>query len=180
MDLKRTAFDGLFEIEPRILLDERGYFFESYQKQKLADQGLDVNFVQDNQSYSVGNVIRGLHFQKAPFAQGKLVRAISGQALDVVVDLRKGQPTFGKHYSCLLDSKKGNMLYIPEGFAHGFAALEPTVFFYKCTNYYHKASESGIIWNDPELGIDWGINQPEVSDKDQKLLPFAEVISELD
>jgi dTDP-4-dehydrorhamnose 3,5-epimerase len=93
MDLKRTAFDGLFEIEPRILLDERGYFFESYQKQKLADQGLDVDFVQDNQSYSVGNVIRGLHFQKAPFAQGKLVRVISGQALDVVVDLRRDQPT---------------------------------------------------------------------------------------
>lgn len=176
MQVRQTAIEGLIELIPRIFEDERGYFFESYNKPLFTSLGLPVEFVQDNQSFSVKGVLRGLHMQNEPFAQGKLVRVISGQVLDVAVDLRPGSPTFGQHETFLLDAKLANMAYIPEGFAHGFVALEDSIFSYKCTNVYHKASESGIIWNDPDLNIDWGVSNPIVSEKDQELKPLREVL----
>lgn len=179
MEFKETPIKGLIEIFPRIFEDERGLFFESFQEKALKENGITANFVQDNQSFSTKGVLRGLHFQKAPYAQGKLVRVISGKVLDVAVDLRKNSPTFGEHYDVILDSKINNMLYVPEGFAHGFIALEDSVFFYKCTNYYSKASEGGIIWNDQTLNIDWQYEKPLVSEKDQELLSFEDFKSNL-
>ena len=169
MQVLPTAIEGLIELIPRVFEDERGHFFESYNKQLFASLGLPMEFVQDNQSFSVKGVLRGLHMQNGSFAQGKLVRVISGQVLDVAVDLRPDSPTYGQYETFLLDAKLANMAYIPEGFAHGFVALEDSVFSYKCTNVYNKASESGIIWNDPDLNIDWGITNPIVSEKDQEL-----------
>lgn len=176
MQVRQTAIEGLIELIPRIFEDERGYFFESYNKPLFTSLGLPVEFVQDNQSFSVKGVLRGLHMQNEPFAQGKLVRVISGQVLDVAVDLRPGSPTFGQYETFLLDAKLANMAYIPEGFAHGFVALEDSIFSYKCTNVYNKASESGILWNDPDLNIDWGVANPIVSEKDQELKPLREVL----
>lgn len=172
MEFKESFIKGLFEIQPRIFEDERGFFFESYNKDAFAKHGLDFDFVQDNQSFSVKGVLRGLHFQKEPFAQGKLVRVVKGKVLDVVVDLRRSSPTFGQHATFVLEAEKNNMVYVPEGFAHGFLALEEAIFMYKCTNLYNKASESGIIWNDPTLNIDWGITAPNVSEKDLILPAF--------
>lgn len=169
MQVRETAIDGLIELIPRVFEDERGYFFESYNKSLFASLGLPMDFVQDNQSFSVKGVLRGLHMQNEPFAQGKLVRVISGQVLDVAVDLRANSPTFGRYETFLLDAKLANMAYIPEGFGHGFVALEDSVFSYKCTNVYNKQAESGILWNDPDLNIDWGISDPIVSEKDQEL-----------
>ncbi len=163
------------ELIPRVFEDERGYFFESYNKPLFASLGLPMEFVQDNQSFSVKGVLRGLHFQNEPYAQGKLVRVISGQVLDVAVDLREDSPTFGQHETFLLDARLANMAYIPEGFAHGFVALEDSVFSYKCTNVYHKDAESGILWNDPDLSLNWGVDRPIVSDKDLQLKPFREL-----
>ena len=169
MEIIDTTIPDLKIIQPRIFGDARGYFFESYHKEKLAELGLHADFVQDNQSLSAKNVIRGLHFQKPPFAQGKLVRVITGRAMDVAVDIRKGSPTYGKHVCTLLSSEKNNMFWIPEGFAHGFVALEDnTIFAYKTTNYYNKASEDAIRWNDPDIGIDWNVDQPIISEKDQQ------------
>ncbi|MCG8474408.1 MAG: dTDP-4-dehydrorhamnose 3,5-epimerase [Cytophagales bacterium] len=179
MNVSTTEISGLLIFEPRVFEDERGYFFESYKKDLLRDAGLAEEFVQDNQSFSTAGVVRGLHFQREPFAQGKLVRVIQGKVLDVAVDLRKNSPTFGKHHSVVLDSIKHNMFYIPPGFAHGFATLEDSVFSYKCTNYYNKASESGILWNDPDLDIEWEIEQPLVSPKDQALPSFASFVQTL-
>lgn len=170
--MKFTTFDieGLVLIEPLLLNDDRGYFFESYHKNRFENAGLNLNFVQDNESCSAKNVLRGLHYQIAPYEQGKLVRVICGAALDVVVDIRAKSKTFGKYVKVLLDDKQKNMLWIPPGFAHGFLSLiENTVFVYKCTNFYNKASEKGIFWNDPEIGIDWGIKDPLVSPKDLEL-----------
>ena len=124
---------------------------ESFQLEKLQAKGITGPFVQDNQSYSKQGVLRGLHFQKEPYAQGKLVSVAFGKVLDIAVDIRPSSPTFGQHYSCLLDDKKHNLLYVPEGMAHGFLALEPSLFVYKCTQFYHKGSEAGIIWDDPDL-----------------------------
>lgn len=169
MQIRETAIEGLLELIPRVFGDERGYFFESYNKPLFASLGLPVEFIQDNQSFSVKGVLRGLHLQREPFAQGKLVRVITGQVLDVAVDLRVESPTFGQHQTFLLDAKLANMVYIPEGFGHGFVALEDSIFSYKCTNVYNKVAESGIRWNDPDLNIDWGICNPIVSDKDQVL-----------
>jgi|SRR6185436_10520694 len=164
---------GLVLIEPKILADSRGYFFESYHEKRFADAGLKLNFVQDNESCSAKGVLRGFHFQVPPMDQGKLVRVIKGAALDIVIDIRKNSPGYGMHYKVVLDDKKRNMLWIPPGFAHGFLSLEnDTVFVYKCTNFYDKLSEKGILWNDPDLKIDWGISQPLVSDKDLDLLLF--------
>ena len=169
MEIIDTTIPDLKIIQPRIFGDARGYFFESYHKEKLAELGLHADFVQDNQSLSAKNVIRGLHFQKPPFAQGKLVRVITGRAMDVAVDIRKGSPTYGKHVCTLLSSEKNNMFWIPEGFAHGFVALEDnTIFAYKTTNYYNKASEDAIRWNDPDIGIDWNVDQSIISEKDQQ------------
>ena len=175
MHVRQTAIDGLIELTPRVFEDERGHFFESYNKPLFASLGLSMDFVQDNQSFSVKGVLRGLHMQNEPHAQGKLVRVITGQVLDVAVDLRPDSPTFGQHETFLLDAKIGNMAYIPEGFAHGFVALEDSIFSYKCTDVYNKGAESGIIWNDPDLNINWGIADPIVSEKDQELKPLREV-----
>lgn len=180
MEFKKTPIEGLIEIFPRVFEDERGLFFESFQEKAFKENGINVDFVQDNQSFSTKGVLRGLHFQRAPYAQGKLVRVISGRVLDVAVDLRENSPTFGQHYDVILDGEKNNMLYVPEGFAHGFVALEPSVFFYKCTNYYHKASEGGIIWNDKTLNINWGYENPLVSEKDHELQSLEEFKNSLE
>lgn len=172
MQIRETSIAGLVEIFPRVFEDERGMFFESYNEDLFRRLGLPTNFVQDNQSFSKKGVVRGLHFQNAPFAQGKLVRVISGSVLDVAVDIRPDSPTFGKHEVFVLTSKTNNMAYIPEGFAHGFAALEDSIFSYKCTNLYSKVSESGILWNDADLGIEWGVANPIVSEKDIILPSF--------
>ena len=179
MECKETPINGLLEIFPRVFEDERGFFFESFHEEILRKQGIEVRFVQDNQSFSVKGVLRGLHFQNSPYAQGKLVRVISGKVLDVAVDLRKNSPTFGEHYKVVLDAEKNNMLYVPDGFAHGFVALEDSIFFYKCTNYYNKESEGGILWNDETLKIDWGVENPIVSSKDKELLTFNQFKSGL-
>lgn len=169
MQIRETSIAGLVEIFPRVFEDDRGFFFESYNEALFKKLGLPTNFVQDNQSFSIKGVVRGLHFQNEPFAQGKLVRVISGRVLDVAVDIRPDSPTFGKHEVFELRSDTNNMAYVPGGFAHGFVALEDSVFSYKCTNVYNKGAESGILWNDPDLGIDWGIENPIVSEKDMIL-----------
>lgn len=179
MQIRKTSIEGLVEIFPRVFEDERGFFFESFNEEAFRKEGLPVNFVQDNQSFSVKGVLRGLHFQKAPFAQGKLVRVIAGRVLDVAVDIRPESPTFGKYEIFDLMASKNNMAYVPEGFAHGFVALEDSIFSYKCTNLYSKVSESGIIWNDPDLNIDWGIQQPIVSEKDLVLPRFKNEFADL-
>lgn len=164
------TFLGLYEIQPKVFGDARGYFFECYSEKDFFSAGLKMKFVQDNQSSSSKGVLRGLHFQtKHP--QGKLVRAISGKVYDVAVDLRKDSPTFGKYYGVILDSEKQNQFYIPEGFAHGFYVLtDNAVFAYKCTDFYHPEDEGGLMWNDLSIGIDWksigGDIVPVLSDKD--------------
>jgi dTDP-4-dehydrorhamnose 3,5-epimerase len=172
MKIEKTFIEGLVILQPSIFEDERGHFFESFQIEKFQKDVAEVNFVQDNQSFSKKGVVRGLHLQNPPFAQGKLVRVISGKAWDVAVDLRKNSPTYGQHFRYLLEASKNNMMYIPEGFAHGFSAIEDTIFFYKCTNFYNKQSETGIIWNDQSLGIDWGVENPIISPKDEELPEF--------
>ncbi len=175
MELYTTDLEGLVEIIPKIFPDERGQFLESYNKKTLKNIGLDVDFVQDNLSVSRRGVLRGLHFQKSPHEQGKLVNVIKGKILDVVVDIRKNSPTFGQHMSFVLDDVERKLLFVPGGFAHGFLALENTILAYKCTGHYDKASESGIIWNDPELNIKWGIDDPIISSKDA-ILPRFETL----
>jgi dTDP-4-dehydrorhamnose 3,5-epimerase len=178
MKLRKTNIKDLFIIHPDIFTDERGYFFESYQKENFRKLGIDVDFVQDNESLSAKGVLRGLHFQVPPFAQGKLVRVVRGAALDVAVDLRKNSKTYGKWESAILSAENKLMLWIPEGFAHGFLTMEDnTIFQYKCTNYYSHESEQGIIWNDPDLQIDWGIKKPVVSEKDLKGMRFRNLKS---
>ncbi len=177
MEFRKTSIEGLIEIYPRIFGDARGHFFESYRHDIFAQNGISFQFVQDNQSFSTAGVLRGLHFQNPPFAQGKLVRVITGKVIDIAVDIRPGSPTFGKYEKFVLDATLQNMVYIPEGFAHGFAALEDSVFAYKCTNNYNKAAEGGIIWNDPDLNIDWGIESPNVSEKDLELTTFKNLFS---
>lgn len=172
MEIRETGFEGLLEITPAVFSDSRGFFFESYNYESFKSAGLDIHFVQDNQSFSGKGVVRGLHFQREPFEQGKLVRVVTGKVLDVVVDIRENSPTFGKHYSLILDGQRNSMLYVPPGFAHGFAALEDSIFFYKCTNTYHKEAEGGIRWDDAELNIDWMVKDPIVSEKDQGLFSF--------
>lgn len=163
---------GLYEIQPKVFGDKRGYFFEVYSEKDFFEAGLKMKFVQDNQSSSSKGVLRGLHFQKQ-HPQGKLVRAVSGKVYDVAVDLRKGSATFGKYYGVVLDSEKQNQFYIPEGFAHGFYVLsDSAVFAYKCTDFYDPKGEDGLMWNDKEIGIDWKAVAPEIepilSDKDKK------------
>lgn len=177
MEFRKTSIEGLIEIYPKIFGDARGHFFESYREDLFAQNGIPSRFVQDNQSFSTAGVLRGLHFQHEPFAQGKLVRVVVGKVIDVAVDIRPDSPTFGKYERFILDASLQNMVYIPEGFAHGFAALEDSIFSYKCTNNYNKASEGGIIWNDTELNIDWKIENPNVSEKDLELPTFKELFS---
>jgi dTDP-4-dehydrorhamnose 3,5-epimerase len=173
-----TPIKGLLIIETKVFKDNRGFFIESYNLRDFASLGINVNFVQDNHSFSRKGVLRGLHFQfKHP--QGKLVRVISGKVFDVAVDLRPESSTFGKWFGVELSDVNGLQFYIPPGFAHGFISLEEnTHFFYKCTDFYYPEDELGIVWNDPFLNIQWPIghvNEVIISDKDKKLLPFSEV-----
>ena len=171
-----SVFSDVIIIEPDVYGDNRGYFFESYTVKKYAPFNLPEVFVQDNLSYSQKGVLRGLHYQ-LEHQQGKLVMAVQGEILDVAVDVRKGSPTFGKWTGVLLSSENHRQLYIPEGFAHGFCVLSDTArMLYKCTDYYDPSSERGIIWNDPVLNIDWGIDQPVVSRKDSANLPLSELL----
>jgi dTDP-4-dehydrorhamnose 3,5-epimerase len=179
MQIKTTGFDGLIEIFPTIFEDQRGWFYEFYKDESFKKHGITYNFVQENQSFSKKGVVRGLHFQRSPYAQAKLVTVLSGKVLDVVVDIRPSSATFKQVYYCLLQSSSRNMLMIPDGFAHGFAALEDSIFFYKCSQAYHKESESGIRWNDPELNIDWRVSNPIVSEKDAQLPVLAELMESL-
>ena len=176
MEIIQTKIPDLLIIKPTVFQDDRGYFFESYNKEKFLSRGMDRNFVQDNESKSMKGVLRGLHFQKPPYAQGKLVRVMKGAVLDVAVDLRMNSATYGQWASIELTEDNKFMYWIPAGFAHGFVTLEDdTVFFYKCTNVYNKDSEGSIRWNDPDLNIDWGSNlQPVLSDKDKRAPLFAD------
>lgn len=167
MEIIKTPIEGLLVIKPDVFTDERGYFFESFNKEKMAAVGIVDEFVQDNQSLSKKNVLRGLHFQNPPYAQGKLIRVIKGAVLDVAVDLRKKSSTFGQHYKIELNEDNKLLFWIPVGFAHGFLSLaDDTIFFYKCTNFYNKKSEGSLHWNDPILKIDWGVSEPIVAAKD--------------
>ena len=178
MQIIETQIKDLLVIKPDVFTDERGYFFETYNKERFAQHGLDMVFVQDNESQSTRGVLRGLHFQKPPFTQGKLVRVVKGAVMDVAVDLRKGSPTYGQWESVVLTEDNKFMYWIPEGFAHGFVCLEDqTVFTYKCTNVYNKASEGSIRWDDPDLNIDWGIGDPILSEKDKVAPLFKDFVT---
>jgi dTDP-4-dehydrorhamnose 3,5-epimerase len=183
MNFIKTNIDGLIVIEPVVFEDERGYFLETFRKEEIEKLGIRKEFLQDSQSFSKKGVLRGIHLQKAPFAQAKLVRVVKGKVLDVAVDLRKNSKTYKKWFSIILDEKNKKMLLIPEGFAHGFVALEESIFQYKVTSLYNKSSEIGIIWNDPEIGIDWQLAKygitPLISEKDKKLPSFEEIESSL-
>ena len=174
----KTDIEGLVVVESKIFGDERGYFTETYRKQEFKDAGIDVDFVQDNQSSSVRGVLRGLHFQKE-FPQGKLVRVISGEVFDVAVDLRKGSKTYGKWQGFLLSAENKKQLYIPAGFAHGFLVLsEKAEFAYKCTDYYHPGDEGGVIYSDPTLNINWKAyydGEFILSEKDKKHPEFKDL-----
>ncbi len=173
MKTQILSIEGLLLIEVDVFKDDRGYFIELFHKEKFDELNVPIEFSQDNLSVSKKNVIRGLHFQQEPFAQGKLVRVVKGAALDVVVDIRRNSATFGKHESILLTESNNLMLWIPPGFAHGFAVLgEETVFHYKCTRPYNKSAEFGIRFDDEELNIEWSIVNPIVSDKDKGLMSF--------
>ena len=177
MPFIETGFQGLRVFEPMVFEDSRGYFYESYNEKIFAQHGIVNRFVQDNQSRSSYGVIRGLHYQLAPFAQSKLVRVLSGKILDVVVDIRKGSPTYSKVFSIELSAENKKQVFIPQGFAHGFAVLSETAeVFYKCDAPYNKESEAGILYNDPSLNIDWKIpaGKAIISDKDKANAPFAE------
>lgn len=179
MELVSTGIEGLWVIQPKVFADNRGYFLESYNKSVFESKGLDLEFVQDNQSLSHAGVLRGLHFQNPPFAQGKLVRVITGAVFDVAVDIRKNSPTYGKFFGTELTEENKWMMYIPEGFAHGFLTLrDNTIFSYKCTNFYNKASEDCIMWNDENIGIKWNCDNPILSEKDLGGKPFKTFKSE--
>ena len=173
MDVKQFDIKGPLLLVPRVFEDERGYFFESFHIDKYQQAGIPLNFVQDNESKSSKGVLRGLHFQNPPFDQGKLVRVVKGKVLDIAVDIRKSSPTYGKHIAVELSEDNKHQLWIPPGFAHGFLSLvDETIFIYKCTNVYNKESEDGILWTDLDLNIQWGIENPLVSDKDLVLQSF--------
>ena len=168
-----SLLPGLFLIKPKVFEDHRGHFFESFREDVLAQNGVETKFIQDNQSLSQKGILRGLHFQAPPFAQGKLVRVIQGAVLDVAVDIRKNSPTFGQHVAIELSESNFLMMYIPVGFAHGFLTLQDnTIFTYKCTDYYHPEVEGGILWNSPDLNLPWKIETPILSAKDEKLPTF--------
>ena len=170
MEVIKTDIDGVVIIEPRIFKDDRGYFYESFSQREFEEKVCRTTFVQDNQSKSSYGVLRGLHFQKPPYCQSKLVRCIKGAVLDVAVDIRNGSPTFGKYVAVELSEDNHRQFFVPRGFAHGFAVLtEEAVFQYKCDNFYNKESEGSVAWNDPELAIDWRIPAEKVllSEKDK-------------
>ena len=170
MEVIKTEIEGVVIIEPRIFKDERGYFYESFSQREFEEKVCRTTFVQDNQSKSSYGVLRGLHFQKPPYCQSKLVRCIKGAVLDVAVDIRKGSPTFGKYVAVELSEDNHRQFFVPRGVAHGFAVLTPdAVFQYKCDNFYNKESEGAVAWNDPQLAIDWKIPADKVllSEKDR-------------
>ena len=178
MKVEKTHIDGLLVITPTVFDDERGHFFESFRKDTLKAYGVETDFVQDNQSLSSKGILRGLHFQKDPHAQGKLVRVLQGSVVDVAVDIRPNSLTYGQHFSIELNESNKTMFYIPPGFAHGFVSLEDdTIISYKCTNSYSKEHEGCVLWNDLDLGIDWEIDQPLISPKDQEGTLFKDFIS---
>jgi dTDP-4-dehydrorhamnose 3,5-epimerase len=167
MTIEKTFINDLLIIHPTVFEDERGYFYESYNSKQFEQLGLPTNFAQDNQSKSNKGVLRGLHFQNPPYAQGKLVRVIKGAVLDVALDIRKNSPTYGKHYAIELNETNKTMFYVPEGFAHGFLTLENnTIFSYKCTHFYNNKEEQCLLWNDTNLAINWYQNNPQLSAKD--------------
>lgn len=177
MEVIKTEIEGVVIIEPRIFKDERGYFYESFSQREFEEKVCRTTFVQDNQSKSSYGVLRGLHFQKPPYCQSKLVRCIKGAVLDVAVDIRKGSPTFGKYVAVELSEDNHRQFFVPRGFAHGFAVLTPeAVFQYKCDNFYNKESEGSVAWDDPQLAIDWRIPADKVllSEKDKVSKNIAE------
>ncbi len=168
-NFKRTEIPEVILVEPRVFGDERGFFMETYKMPDFVASGIKENFIQDNHSRSTKGVLRGLHYQNPPFAQGKLVRAIKGEIFDVAVDIRKGSPTYGKWVGVILSEENKNMLYVPEGFAHGFCVLSDIAeITYKATNVYSSQSEAGIIYNDADLNIGWPIKEPILSEKDKQ------------
>lgn len=178
MKVTPTTLNEVFVITPILYQDERGVFFETFNEIVWRNNGLPTQFVQDNQSFSTKGVLRGLHFQTGAHAQGKLVRVIYGKVLDIAVDIRPDSSTFGQYEFFELDGLSNTMVYIPPGFAHGFLALEDSVFSYKCTQTYHKPSESGIVWNDHTLNIKWPISNPIISAKDLSLPTFQEILNQ--
>lgn len=178
MEIIKTNIADLVVIKPDVFMDERGYFFESYNFERFRELIGGAVFVQDNESKSQKNVLRGLHFQKPPFTQGKLVRVIKGSVLDVAVDLRRNSPTYGQYHMEELTEENKLMYWVPPGFAHGFVTLaDDTIFTYKCTNVYNKASEGSIAWDDPDIGIDWKVESPILSDKDKIAALFKDFVS---
>ena len=177
MEVIKTAIEGVYIIEPKVFGDARGYFFESFSEREFKEKVGDIHFVQDNESMSKYGVMRGLHFQRPPYAQSKLVRCVKGKVIDVAVDIRKGSPTYGQHVAALLSEDNHRQFFIPQGFAHGFAVLsESAVFQYKCDNFYHPEADGGISILDESLGIDWGLAMEEalLSEKDTKHPKLAE------
>ena len=177
MNIIKTEIEGLVIVEPRVFRDDRGYFYESFSQREFEENVCRTTFVQDNQSMSSYGVVRGLHFQKPPYCQSKLVRCIKGAVLDVAVDIRKGSPTFGKYVAVELTEDNHRQFFVPRGFAHGFAVLsEVAVFQYKCDNYYNKESEGAIAWNDEQIAVDWRLPSEKVilSEKDKLSKPLAE------
>lgn len=180
MKVIKTKLEGVVIIEPQVFFDDRGYFFESFSQQRFNEQVAPITFVQDNESKSSYGVLRGLHFQKPPFAQSKLVRVVKGKVLDVAVDLRKDSPTFGQYESVVLSEENKRQFFIPQGFAHGFAVLsEEAIFQYKCDNYYAPQSEGSVRWNDPIIGIDWQLPEKDIilSAKDEKAPLLSQLTS---
>ena len=174
-----TTHPDIFLIEPRVMGDHRGFFLESYHREKFAALGIHDEFVQDNHSQSVRNTLRGLHYQ-LQHAQAKLCRVVRGEVLDVAVDIRRGSPNFGRWVSAVLSAENKRQIYVPKGFAHGFAVLSDSAeFLYKCSDFYSAEHEHGVLWSDPQLKIDWNIANPILSAKDQKYLPLAGVPAEL-
>jgi dTDP-4-dehydrorhamnose 3,5-epimerase len=177
LDVRKTEIEGVLLLTPRRFSDPRGFFVESYNSERFRAAGISDVFVQDNHSMSVAaGTVRGLHYQSPPRAQGKLVRVIKGSAIDIAVDARKGSATYGRHVRALLSAENGAELYIPAGFLHGFATLEPmTEVAYKVTDFYSAAHDGAVLWNDPALGLDWGIDPAKavLSDKDAKAVPFS-------
>ena len=172
----KTRINGLVIIEPSVYPDERGFFMESYSKKVFVENGIDVEFVQDNHSRSTKDVLRGLHFQKPPFAQDKLIRCTQGEVLDIAVDIRDNSPTFGQYESVLLSEENKKMFFIPKGFAHGFLVLSNTADFqYKCSNFYNKESEGGLLYNDPEVKINWPQTNLILSEKDKLWPTLSEI-----
>lgn len=179
MNVATTQIAGLLILEPAVFSDERGFFMETYSRDRYREAGIEVEFVQDNFSSSRKGVLRGLHYQAPPMDQGKLVSVVRGRVLDVAVDIRFGSPTYGKHVAVELSAENHKQFWIPAGFAHGFVALEDdTLFAYKCTNTYSKEHDRGILWNDPAIGIEWGVPDPIVSEKDKAHPLLTDIVRE--